>query len=506
MSSTLRIFRKDVRHLWPRIVLVGAIEVAAHLAASAPWLGIARLQTGMGMGTVEALAQWFLIASAILEEPLVGDRQYWLTRPYSWKSLLAAKLLFGLVFINLPVLAADGGALILRGLSPMGRLPGLAVAQFFILEKVLGGLALASISASLVELVLIWLVASVGVTFAGLIFTLVGFAFGIGVEALWGSLEWVHGAAIAAFWVLGGAAILAFQYRTRNVALSRWIVAAGVPAFALMIMMPGWHAAFALQSRLGPRRVANSVVRIDVDSERALETGPLNRSGRGRSPDAVEVPVLVTGIPPGMGLQSDRVAAAGVTPDGGAWTAAWDSINRLSQPSRDRSGNWETRVFTGDGPYWLYFNVDRSLESPERTLPGRTRATAALTLLSAEEITPLHTGGRPTRLPQGGLCWMTGKQSLDVTCSWPAPMPGYAVVRILSNGTPAGFDIPLLSALEFGSVSYGPCSNAGGLWQVAHTSGETHSEPSEIVLVTRRVVAHFERGVDIYRAGGWPLR
>jgi hypothetical protein len=36
MKSTLRIFRKDVRHLWPRILLVGAIEVAAHLAASAP--------------------------------------------------------------------------------------------------------------------------------------------------------------------------------------------------------------------------------------------------------------------------------------------------------------------------------------------------------------------------------------------------------------------------------------------------------------------------------------
>jgi hypothetical protein len=206
-----------------------------------------------------------------------------------------------------------------------------------------------------------------------------------------------------------------------------------------------------------------------------------------------------------MGAQSDRVAATGVTPDGGAWTAAWDSINRLTHVIGDRSGNREERVLPGDGAYWLYVNVDQSLQSPERTLPGRIRANVALTLLSAEEITPLHAGGRPTRVPQGGLCWVSGKQSLNVTCSWPAPMPGYAVVRILSNGTPAGFDIPLLSALEYGSVSYGPCSNAGGLWQRAAIGG-TRPEPSEIVLVTRRVVAHFERGVDIYRAGGWPLQ
>ena len=273
----------------------------------------------------------------------------------------------------------------------------------------------------------------------------------------------------------------------------------------LMMWMPGWHAAFALQSWLGPRRVADSVVRIEVDPGRALEAGPFGLSSWGRrSPTAVEVPVLVTRVPPGMGLQSDRVAAAGETPDGRAWTTAWDSINRLTQIATAGDTVREDRILPGDDA-WLYFNVDRSLRSPERTLPGRIRANAALTLLTAEEITPLQTGGRPTRVPMGGLCWVASVHNMDVICSWPAPMPGYAVIRILSNGTPAGFDIPLLSALEYGSVSYGPCSNAGGLWQVAAIGG-TRPGPSEIVLVTRRVVAHFERGVDIYRAGGWPLQ
>ena len=411
-----------------------------------------------------------------------------------------AILLEKLVFIHLPVLAADGSALILRGLSPMAHLPGLAMAQFFTLEKVLSGAALASMSASLVQLVWIGLAA-----FVGYVVTLEGLSFQWGGNVVWGGLEWLHGAAMAALWVLGAAAILAIQYVTRRTELSRRILAAGVLAMTLTMWMPGWHAAFALQSRLGPRRVADSVVRIEVDPARAWEDGPLNLSYWGRMrPAAVEVPVLITGIPPGMGLRSDRVAAAGATPGRRAWNSAWNQINRLTQVIGDRRSNREERVLPGDGAYWLYFNVDRSLASRDRDLFGHMRATAALTLLSEEEITPLQTGGRPTRVPMGGLCWVASVHNMNVTCSWPAPMPGYAVVRILTNGTPVDLDIPL-SALDYGSGSYGPCSNAGGLWQVAPL-GETQPEPSEIVLVTRRVVAHFERGVDIYRAGGWPLK
>jgi hypothetical protein len=49
---------------------------------------------------------WLLISRAIHEERLVGDTQFWITRPYEWKKLLAAKLLFLVIFVYLPVLAA----------------------------------------------------------------------------------------------------------------------------------------------------------------------------------------------------------------------------------------------------------------------------------------------------------------------------------------------------------------------------------------------------------------
>ena len=53
------------------------------------------------------LVAWYLIARLIHAETLPGDRQFWITRPYRWQSLLGAKVLFVLVFLNLPMTVAD---------------------------------------------------------------------------------------------------------------------------------------------------------------------------------------------------------------------------------------------------------------------------------------------------------------------------------------------------------------------------------------------------------------
>jgi len=49
------------------------------------------------------LACWVLAVTLIHEERLIGDEQYWLTRPYTWKDLVAAKALFLVVFVNVPL-------------------------------------------------------------------------------------------------------------------------------------------------------------------------------------------------------------------------------------------------------------------------------------------------------------------------------------------------------------------------------------------------------------------
>src|SRR2546429_528007 len=45
----------------------------------------------------------FLIIRFVQGESLVGDRQWWVTKPYEWWNLLAAKPLFILIFISVPL-------------------------------------------------------------------------------------------------------------------------------------------------------------------------------------------------------------------------------------------------------------------------------------------------------------------------------------------------------------------------------------------------------------------
>src|SRR5256885_7745806 len=135
MRQALHIFKKDVRHLWfeiaVAITVVGAFTFTG--ARRALWLvdpATNRTAAWTLVMILLPLAWWTLIARVIHDEALPGDSQFWITRPYSWKSLLGAKALFILAFINLPMLIADVVILRAYGLRPLGaELPGLLWSQ-----------------------------------------------------------------------------------------------------------------------------------------------------------------------------------------------------------------------------------------------------------------------------------------------------------------------------------------------------------------------------------------
>jgi hypothetical protein len=122
MRQTIHIFIKDVWH-W-RWAIAGLIALLAARTAVTPRYSPI-YHPGWGLNrTIDLLnlllpvAWWFLVAIVIHDESLVGDRQFWLTRPYSWKSLLAAKLLFVGVIVMAPLLVSDAIVLALSGFSP----------------------------------------------------------------------------------------------------------------------------------------------------------------------------------------------------------------------------------------------------------------------------------------------------------------------------------------------------------------------------------------------------
>src|SRR5271157_72092 len=157
MRQAIHIFCKDARHCRPYIAVVLA------LTAMSAWL--AYRQVLPGAHNVEPLflsliplAWWLTIGAAVQAESLAGDRQFWVTRPYSWKSLLAAKLLFAAAFIGLPVLLSDCLTLLANGFNPLTLIPGLLLRQAW-LAGVLGlPFAVAALTRTIRDLVLAGLV------------------------------------------------------------------------------------------------------------------------------------------------------------------------------------------------------------------------------------------------------------------------------------------------------------------------------------------------------------
>ncbi len=89
MNQILHIFRKDVRHRWIEIVVSLALLVAHAWHVAHQW-NVPSPDFDLTSSLWGALAffvpaSWcFLVIRAVQEESLVGDRQFWVTRPYEW--------------------------------------------------------------------------------------------------------------------------------------------------------------------------------------------------------------------------------------------------------------------------------------------------------------------------------------------------------------------------------------------------------------------------------------
>src|SRR4051812_29086269 len=113
MRQIFHIFRKDVHHFWREIVVVLLLVALYGWREIRTWKqGAGLMAYGIGafggefvwglMVVLLPLAWIFLITRTVHDESLVGDRQFWITRPYQWPRLLTEKLLFVLTFISVP--------------------------------------------------------------------------------------------------------------------------------------------------------------------------------------------------------------------------------------------------------------------------------------------------------------------------------------------------------------------------------------------------------------------
>ena len=371
MRQALHIFQKDVRCLTYEVVVTLAL-VAAYVYFNLAQTSFFPFSNDFGVALMLPIAGWILIARLIHAESLPGTRQFWLTRPYSRRSLLAAKMLFLLTFINLPKFVADAIIIHRFGYSLRTALPGLLWSQVLLFGLfILPLAALATLTSSTAQLV-----------FSTLFLLLVLF-FGSGFA--FGPMDWVMHSYTAAALALAAAVIVILQYSLRRTGMARFT---GVVLW-LVVIVGGFFIPLStivgLQARLSKQHIDPSQVHVALDPEKPSAMRVLDN---GVPFTQIQMPLQATDIPDGFDARfigtSMRIEAA----DGTVW------------PSREyadsRFGIAESPALTASMPRDSYRRL--------KDQPVRIRGTAYVTLFGNRRTTLVPS--ELTLTPGAGVCLM----------------------------------------------------------------------------------------------------
>jgi hypothetical protein len=426
MRLVWHIFQKDARRLWWQVAItLGLLAWVAHLDR---WR--ADIIPGSAEGWLNILlpVAWScLIGILILQDSVVGDREFWPTLPCRWRDMLGAKALFLLAFIHLPYLLAHAAILGARGFSPFAYLPELLWKQVLLLAVLtLPAVAVAALVENVVQFLLIAVL-----TCAALVFTISYAATGYLANRIQG-----EGASASIVFFLAAACALAItllQYGWRRTATSRWLaIAAAVGAAALYMWLPRAPVAAAFSPA-----PAGATVSVKFSSRQVAltENERANLRARGN--------IVPVGVP---------IEVAGVS------GAAIVSCTQLALEIQDRSGERYKADFLSNLDAYRKTVLEASL-SPWNSTPTLQVLTLDRSLygkigdrtvtLRGRLLAEFHRRGTPTRMAVGarsavpgvGTCSTVqsemrfGQEALKVDCESPSAIPSPTRVTLLDPKT-----------------------------------------------------------------------
>lgn len=451
MRQALHIFRKDARRFAYQICALAALTYMwawANIPASRADLPANRYAAFAG--AVLIVGWWYLISLLVHDEPLTGDRQFWITRPYSRGSLVAAKLLFVLAFFNAPLLLAGFAILAAAGYQPLAYVPNFLWMQLTLTATaVLPPAAVAALTRTLVQFVL-----AILSLFAGLLFLSAIAGTGMrGTVYQSNGLVWAAGVLLPLLCSAPALLVLVLQVRTRNRLVS---AGAGISLIVLMLYTDSGlsrQLGTTVQSRLFGQSGATSVAGV-------LSAGGIQPDPKHPDPDGVTlaVPLRVVNIPAGETAAPDLVKLTLETPAGRRWSSGWIAAASTEadvfqvDPSPDGAFTWRQRVV-----------VDRAFWQQARSGPLTLRGDVYAMLFGRSGVRLPDNG--LTRVPGDGRCSVSFRPTFQlVNCfapfhrpftkveNQPGPVPVQAAclpTRLLSiwdSPLPADFGMNPLSA------------------------------------------------------------
>jgi hypothetical protein len=407
----MHVLKKDVRRLWPAVFLT--LILLATLAHADWWRADpAPSQTEAWLNLVLPFAWACLVALLIQQETLVGDRQFWITRPHRWPQLLAAKLIFVLLFVHLPALAADAMILAMRGFPPFPYIPQLLWKQALLAGSLtLPALAVAAVVRSFTHFVL----AAFGV--AAEVLFLAGFE----TPFPWHPVDDVREGLVVIVLAAVAVAVIGLQYAGRRTLVSRCLaVAAALIGGAVSGYLPA-TSAFAVRSE-----ISSAQPQLSLRLAPRPQELPPNWGG-----DRVmaALPVEVSGIPSQDSASVEQLELEVDTPAGDRQPAA---------PPRVQNRNFDQRLLEAylmpwnpqadSSQRWLTLRFTRRTYDRFRTAKVAISGKAGITMYRPGTKTWMP-AGETVKAPGAGNCSAAvvearyTEQMLKVLCESPSGIP-----------------------------------------------------------------------------------
>jgi hypothetical protein len=310
------IVKKDVRLLWPLIVLVALAQaVSATLWVTlSPFgepRGLASLATVFSMAAILGIV--ILIITAVHQDPVPGIRQDWLVRPIPRRDLMLAKIAFILLMAHAPLFIADLGEGLGIGFS-LSAAAGAALSRGFSILCLfsLPAAVFATVTKNLTE-TLVGIIAAIVACVVFMTFAQLLKALPPPIAAT--GLQWMMAAAWSALAVMVTGVILPVQYLLRKTVLSRSLIVAAFVCSLFAIFLP-WNIGFALQQALGPKRGAGNAISLAfAPSDGKAQS---NNSSVFAYKVSVHLPLHFSGLPAGALLLMDYADVRLLKPDGQA--------------------------------------------------------------------------------------------------------------------------------------------------------------------------------------------
>jgi len=417
MGQIIHVFRKDVRRHWPEIVLSIAILIAFALDEPSQWLPwtlprspeiMLRRLLHSWLTPMVPIGWLFLIVRLVHGENLVGDRQFWVTRPYQWKKLITAKAMLMAAFINVPLLLVQVALVWKAGFPPTHYVAGLLWIQcvwftFLILPMT----TLSAVTSGLGQTVLVLLGVLLSLIGLG---TLSSFIPDTTLPIARRIPEWFQPALLLGTFVV---AIL-WQYARRRTLQSRLLLT-GAAAVVLVITAVKPNDSFDAHAYPQPRSGQQLPVQLGFDPAKPTSTGGdlIEQNNKVQT----RIPLLVSGI------AQDAVVIDGMnveveTAGGLRWSSGWFTSRVPLLPTQTHAG--------------AFFAIDKPFFEQAKTSSAKIHISFAVTAIQPKETHRITISAN--EFTMSGNVWCSMDSELRLQCRSPLKVP-FLLATSLSEET-----------------------------------------------------------------------